>query len=445
MKLSNCKKIISFILCVLMLLSLLTACDGNKRETTVEETTAEETTVEETTAEETTAEETTAEETTAEETTVEETTAEETTAEETTAEETTVEETTVEETQPNEEPVEPTMPLNEYKLKDIEDKIKTLGRTNMSAQGLECDLTASGFAFKAYVENEIIITVTVTAETYYTVYVDGVRLDERFKVVGTGEIKIDKLGAKRLRTIEILKQTEAQYSLSVIKKLKFNGELADAPENKKLYIEAIGDSITSGQGNLCVSGTPNGGRAPYQDGTATYAYLAAEALGADYTAVSCSGVGIDYGWTKKPGEITENSFNIGDYYPCLSYYRSKTVRFKFAKARVPDIIIINLGTNDASFSSDVATYKQNVKDLIEYIRKRYDRDIPIVWVYNMMGNGYFTHTKVAIDEMGGEKAGLYYVQMTQNNGGGSGHPTGKAHAAAAERLVAFLKAKGLAE
>ncbi len=63
----------------------------------------------------------------------------------------------------------------------------------------------------------------------------------------------------------------------------------------------------------------------------------------------------------------------------------------------------------------------------------------------MMGNGYFTYTKVALDEMGGESAGLYYVQMAQNNGGGSGHPTGAAHVVAAERLVEFLKIKGLVE
>lgn len=132
-----------------------------------------------------------------------------------------------------------------------------------------------------------------------------------------------------------------------------------------------------------------------------------------------------------------------DYYSATSFYRSKNEKYDFSTARVPDIVVINLGTNDRSFSSDVKTYKEKVKELINFVRTSYGKDIPIVWVYNMMNDGYFVNTKPVLDEMGGESSGLYYVSMTSNNGGGSGHPSGEAQIAAGERLVAFMKYKGL--
>jgi hypothetical protein len=188
-------------------------------------------------------------------------------------------------------------------------------------------------------------------------------------------------------------------------------------------------------------GTPGGGTAPYEDGTASYSYLTARALGADFTAICCSGIGIDLGHTNNPN--FNNPFSMDDYYPCTSFYRSRTEMYDFASARAADIVVINLGTNDAQFSSNVAIFKAGVKALIEYIRANYGADTPIVWVYNMMGDGYFTHTRVTLEELGGEGAGLYSVRMSQNNGGGNGHPSGRSHELVANRLTEFLKHKGL--
>ena len=64
--------------------------------------------------------------------------------------------------------------------------------------------------------------------------------------------------------------------------------------------------------------------------------------------------------------------------------------------------------------------------------------MPIVWAYNMMGDCCFDWTQPVLEELGGEDAGIYWIKLDQNNGGGKGHPTLEAQIAAAEKLTAFI-------
>ena len=237
-----------------------------------------------------------------------------------------------------------------------------------------------------------------------------------------------------LHEIRILKQTEPQNSLCLMKSMSFNGTLCTAVKDDELYIEFLGDSITCGYGNLTQGGGNETGSAFYQDGTKTYAFLAAEQLGADASVISCSGIGIDKGWT---------SFNEMAFYTKASYFRDKTTEYSFSNVRVPDVVVINLGTNDNSRGSTEAQFKQNAKELINFIRKSYGNNVSIVWAYNMMGDCCFEWTSAVLAELGGEANGLYSVQLVQNNAGGNGHPTLQAQIDNAAKLAEFIKTKGL--
>ena len=55
------------------------------------------------------------------------------------------------------EPTEPTVALDvyaeqNYALKDIADRLKLLSRATVTGKGIDCDQTASGIEFEAYVQ-----------------------------------------------------------------------------------------------------------------------------------------------------------------------------------------------------------------------------------------------------------------------------------------------------
>ena len=49
-------------------------------------------------------------------------------------------------------------------------------------------------------------------------------------------------------------------------------------------------------------------------------------------------------------------------------------------------------------------------------------DVPIVWIYGMMRNDTFYDISADVNAMGGSAAGIYTLELPQNNAGGSNHP-----------------------
>jgi len=334
----------------------------------------------------------------------------------------------------------------DYDLHKVSDKLLLLGRASSANNGIACDFTADGIAFEAYIQGEFSFTVNCSKDAYFTVYVDGVRLEQRFEAKGEfkdRKIVVGDLGEMALHSIRILKQTEAKNAIATLKSMQFYGCLYAPAAQKNLYVEFIGDSISCGYGNLWTTDSPDpsnkSGTALYQDGTQGYAFLTAELLDADCSVIGCSGIGIDRSYTNQNG----SGYRMIDFYPAASYCRTPLEKYDFSNSRVPDLVVINLGTNDQSVGSTEAAFKTGVKELIEYVRSAYNTDVPIVWAYGMMSEGRSNWTKAVIDEMGGESAGLYMVQLPQNKQGGNGHPSLKAHMEAAQRLSAFIADKGV--
>lgn len=321
------------------------------------------------------------------------------------------------------------------KLAEIADSIKIHGRTSIESNGLACDASASGISFSAYVEGLVKLTVTATAETYFTVTVDGVRAEQRLRAnAGTTTLQLADFSTGGVHEISVLKQTEARLSLCVFSSLQFKGYLNDAPAKKDFYVEFIGDSITGGYGVLCANGTENGGSAQYQDATQAFAYLTAQALNADHSLVNCSGMGITKGSPSIP-------FTANELFSKQSKYRSDTA--PYTPARIPDLVVINLGTNDSANGASTSQFIKDTTALIELVRTTYGKEVPIVWVYNMMNDSFYGSARFAISSKGGEDGGIYTCEMTQNRDGGVGHPSLTAQKAAAEQLAAFIQSKNL--
>lgn len=313
---------------------------------------------------------------------------------------------------------------------------RPLGRTQRLDNGLACDFTASGIELYGYFYNDMYLRVSCTAETYFSVVIDGVAQNRRYiATAGKSEIVLKGFEDQAKHTVRILKQTEPQWSLCVFEELELYGDLSTPVENKYL-IEFLGDSITCGYGNLWTSSSSHAssqaGISLYEDGVAAYAYLAAQKLGADSSIISCSGIGIDKGWP---------SFNMKQFYTKQSRFRNSTA--DYTVGRKADLVVINLGTNDANRGSTETQLIANVKELIATARAYNGENTPIVWAHNMMGECRFDWVKKAIDELGGESAGIYVLKLDQNNAGGNGHPTLNAQKTAGDKLASFIESKNL--
>lgn len=272
---------------------------------------------------------------------------------------------------------------------------------------------------------------------YFTVYINGARQTERlkFETGSSSQLIANGLESTETYTIKIVRETEEKYGNFTARSvsMEYHGKLGAKPADKKLHIEFIGDSVTCGLGSLCgylaedgvtVSdkqtgkcGVTTAETALCEDATNSYAYLAAQTLNADCSVVSKSGLGITETWGNEPA---------------LEYYNKQ-----YNKNISPDLVVINLGTNDWGTSADITSFKNGVKALINKVRELRGANVKIIWTTGLMGNAYKEYTAIAINELGYDNV-YHFTGLTEGRGGHNGHPTKEQAAVAAKELVNFI-------
>ncbi len=318
--------------------------------------------------------------------------------------------------------------VERHNFADITDKVKFIGRTYTDGTGVVCDMSASGFEFCGYMKGAVRISMTCTDMCYFTVYVDGERAESRYFISqGTHEITVATFTEFGFHTIRVVKQTEMSLAKCTLNVLQTACIFGEKPKDSETYIEFIGDSILSGYGNLCDNTATNAGKSNRQDATQSFPYMTAELLDADCSVISCSGIGITNGIY---------SYNAKDIYTARSYYRDTK---PYAFERVPNAVVINLGTNDGAFGASEDDFKNGVKSLVEFIRQSYKTDVPVVWTYNAMNDeSVAPWIQEQFEELGGEDAGLYLFKLARNTDGGDFHPSADAHKAYARILSEYI-------
>ena len=319
---------------------------------------------------------------------------------------------------------------------------KFLSRAKVSKDGLIFDNSCATLEFQGYFTGDVIVEINSKKNAYYgnsyfTVYVDGVRSNTRFEVEAgkTTKLTIANFTGNYYHTIKIVKQTEFKWSLATIKSLEFTGYLSIPPQEKEYYIEFLGDSLTTAYGNI---GTPSvdsdiSDSPDYQDGTKSYAYLFAEAVNADYSIVARSAAGISQCWSNSP---------IIDYYKKHSKDRSSDA-YDTANARKPDLIVLHLGANDYNVGgSNSSNFVSKGKELVNYFRGLYGEDVPIIWAYDP-NEGFPSKVKEIMNSFGGEAEGYYTLSLGWSERGAGGHPSAKEHENHAKILLDFVTSKNI--
>lgn len=203
--------------------------------------------------------------------------------------------------------------------------------------------------------------------------------------------------------VRIVKLSEPRMSSVALGEIEVEcSEDIKPAKNKNKYIEFIGDSITCGYGvdtddELCSFSTCT------ENATKAYAYLAAKELDADYSLVSYSGHGFVSGYTPDPS-VAKKEELIQPYYDITAYsynnFRGispQNIQWEFN--READAIVINIGTNDYSYTQNdtakIAEYKDAYVDFLISVRK-YNPTSHIICSIGVMGDELYPAINEAV-------------------------------------------------
>ncbi len=340
-----------------------------------------------------------------------------------------------------------------------EENVKMLGRTYLqkstlwlaySASGIEFEVTGSSVsidftgdsvAFTAHGEDENCARVAI--------YVDGARvademMNEQFKTITLWEDEM------RTATVQVVKLSETAMSTVGISAINVTeGSIAPTAQ-KDLYIEFIGDSITCGYG-VDDEDRTHSFSTTTEDATKTYAYKTAAALDADYSLVSISGYGVLSGYSSD-GSISASQI-MSKYYDKIgfSYGTSggeSVSSWDWDFERQPDVVIINLGTNDASYcGSDTEkceAFRDAYVELLELVREK-NPDAVILCTLGIMGDDLYSYIEEAValysEASGDANVDLLHFDTQSFSDGiaADWHPTEATHEKAAAKLTEKLQ------
>lgn len=249
-------------------------------------------------------------------------------------------------------------------------------------------------------------------------------------------------GEHRLKIIYAQEGYEARPALRGFR-LSPGGKLIRKPEPAALRMEFIGNSITCGYG--IESDDPKEGFSfPTENHYYSYAARTARALGADYCTVARSGIGIyrNYG-----SPIEGSDMDMPDIYGRTLYYEAEPA-WDFSKF-TPDIVCVNLGTNDTSLDTYSTDSIYNAFSTFHSrLRSNYPKAKIVYLTGAMLGGKALEDVRTILDKMTAQKrAGadslVYRFDMTPQDGslgyGADYHPSRRQAEKMASELTGFIE------
>ncbi|MGN0665632.1 MAG: GDSL-type esterase/lipase family protein [Huintestinicola sp.] len=313
----------------------------------------------------------------------------------------------------------------------------------MTGDRIEADMVSNGHVYND--NQQAWIAVVIDGETVKRFRVDG---GENTYILYEGDMLYN---AK----VSIIKLSENQSANAGIKALRINARKI-APEYKKdKLIEFIGDSLTCGYGN---EGTEyDDFDTAQENGMLAYPYLTAKALNMDYSMVCISGIGIVSDYSDEVG-VKEDYLLMGENYDYTDYNFqsrrgiSELEEWNFGDGA--DIVVINLGTNDVSYTGKSNELRDEFAgeyyNFIEQVRSR-NPDAEIICTLGIVGSELYEEIESAAQRFSENTSDkrvhtFQFSYMDEADGYGADyHPSVKAHEHAAEELTEFIRTEILGE
>jgi hypothetical protein len=302
----------------------------------------------------------------------------------------------------------------------------------------------AGTALKAIVKGaQLSVRLeSVSASVYYRPVIDG-EPRERFKVE-EGEhtvVLADGLSDKE-HEVELYRDTEADGPISVFHGFEA-GTVVGAPAPSGRFLEIVGDSITVGFGSL---GTERHGDNPGPECAAdhsssswfkTYEAVAARELNAEVSTIARSGYGMYRGY----------GMNMNVMAPLFDYAVDDEEAPRWSFERIPDALIINLGTNDWNGGDPGSAFETAYSQFISNVRKHYPDTLILLTIGPTLEDGRKRQVEARLErviaarnEAGDDKIARIDIGIQGTDVTGcSWHPSADEHARMGKVLAEELR------
>ena len=364
--------------------------------------------------------------------------------------------------------------LKYYSINEVEN-LKVLGRTTGCLSPLTLFWTGSTIELNARASE---LWVEIEAgysfhEHWIAININGANVSRQMVTPGRKLICVFRnMNSEVVKNVRIIKETQP-ISDDTESRLQIHGLKCDGdflPVQERPYkIEFIGDSITSGEGAIGAK-HENDWIMMWFSAVHNYTYMLAEVLNADYRIISQCGWGVYSSYDNNPHN------NIPDYYEkvCGMLCGEMNERlgthndYDFSSWQ-PDIVIVNLGTNDEGAfnnpewkdeltgkvykqrknedesynSDDLKKFENAVISFLYKIRKN-NPNAYIIWAYGMLGDGMMPSIMRATEEykLQTDDSKVYVQQLpavTDETVGSRYHPGVRAHEQTAKVLETLCR------
>lgn len=358
----------------------------------------------------------------------------------------------------------------QYSLKDL-NHYNIYGRTTECRTPLTLFWTGSGIEFKVkgselWIEFE---TDYDMFEQWISITINGSFISRQMLNKGKQSVCIFRnMNPKEAKDVRIFKEVQAMSAddkaMLQIHTILTDGEFLPIKE-KARKIEVIGDSITSGEG-LIGAFKEDDWISMFFSAYRDYPILLGETLDADVRIISQSGWGVLSSWDNNPYKTLPGIYSkvcglcYGEQNEALGAQREHDFL-----SWQPDVIVVNLGTNDGGAFSQPAwqdeatgeTFHQVTledQSLDPFCTERFEKAVlhfiyqlrehnpkaKILWVYGMIGDLMQPYIEHAISKYQHETNDsnvdfLLLPNITEESTGSRSHPGLPAHQDTANRIA----------
>lgn len=342
---------------------------------------------------------------------------------------------------------------------NADERVKAIGRTHMYRGARWAALSGSGVAFTFFgkrAEVTILGDDIASGDHNYArvgIEVNGVRVIDDLIDGPTKTYTVFESDTEQDVTVQLIKLSEAPMSTIGIGEIRVDAAEGIRPAAaKSRKIEFIGDSITAGYGVDDEHAEHHFSTAT-EDVTKTYAYKTAKALDADYSMAAYSGYGIISGYSGDGQPVPAQRVPL--YYERVGMSYGKfggdltveSLDWDFSRF-VPDLIVINLGTNDDSYTKDDAAKQAEYAAQYEVFLRTVRRCNPeayILCTLGIMGDRLYPYVERAVADYRAATGDTriasmkFNVQSADDGYAADWHPSQATHTKAAEKLTAAIR------
>ena len=344
-------------------------------------------------------------------------------------------------------------------FKAKEDKVRILGRTKEINDIRYISYSCSGIEFEFVGTSVSVVLCTDNSawediyKAWVAVFIDDECMPSKRILLDSDEdtYKIYESDTSRKVKLRLMKMSEAAFAKVGVKEIIIEGVEGLSPTNsKERRIEFVGDSITCGYGIEGVFET-DVFNTTQENPWEAYAAKTARYFNADFNCISWSGIGVVSSWTE------EDAPNAEWLMPMLYKYTDAALDKVFSKTEFeiwdndtfkPQLIVINLGTNDVSYTKDIQERIEIFSDgyykLLKQVRNA-NLNAEIVCTLGVMGHELSSAVETAVIkfklETNDEKIHTHFfeIQLESDGIGSDWHPSLKTQDKMSKTLISKIQ------